>query len=96
VVGAGVRPEWVVSDPGVRITGLRTYEGALDLTMSGTRSQVRVTLGGGMRVPRGGVIVRSPFDAPILQASVNGMAVRMGDRREVQVLRLPATVVLTY
>jgi hypothetical protein len=96
VVGAGVRPEWVTTAPGVRIAGLRTYEGRLDLTMIGTPRQIRVTLGGGMRMPRGGVIVRSPFDAPILRATVNGAPTRINDRREVQVLRLPATVVLTY
>jgi hypothetical protein len=49
-----------------------------------------------MRMPRGGVVVRSPFDAPILRATVNGASVRISDRREVQVLRLPATIVLTY
>jgi hypothetical protein len=96
VVGAGVRPEWVTSAPGVRITGLRTYEGSLDLSMSGTANQVRVTIGGAMRTPRGGVIVRSPFDAPILRATVNGVAVRLTDRHEVQVQRLPATIVLAY
>ena len=96
VVGAGVRPEWVTTSPGVRISGLRTYEGRLDLAMSGTPQQVAITLGGRMRLPRGGVIVRSPFDTPILRATVNGASIRLSDRREVQVLRLPATVVLTY
>jgi len=96
VVGAGVRPEWVTTNPGIHVSGLRTYEGRLDLAMSGTPQQVRVTLGGGMRIPRGGIIVRSPFDAPILRATVNGVSARMSDRSEVQVLRLPATIVLTY
>jgi len=86
----------VTNSPGIRISGLRTYEGRLDLAMSGTPQQVAITLGGRMRLPRGGVIVRSPFDTPILRATVNGASVRISDRREVQVLRLPATLLLTY
>ena len=96
VIGAGVRPEWVTTAPGVRVSGLRTYEGQLDLTMSGTAREVRVTIGGGMRLPRGGVVVRSPFDTPILRATVNGTTMRLVNRSEVQVSRLPATIVLTY
>ena len=96
VIGAGVRPEWVTAAPGLRVTGLRTYEGRLDLSMTGTPREVRVTIGGAMRAPRGGIVLRSPFDAPLLRATVNGVSARLSNRSEVPIPRLPATVVLTY
>ena len=96
VIGAGIRPEWVTTAPGLRITGLRTYEGRLDVSMTGTAREVRVTIGGAMRAPRGGIVLRSPFDAPLLRATVNGVSARLSNRSEVPIPRLPATVVLTY
>ncbi|HKG91996.1 MAG TPA: discoidin domain-containing protein [Gemmatimonadaceae bacterium] len=61
VVGTGVPEAWVAADPGVVVRRLPTHYGTLDLAMRGEAGgRVRVTLGGDLRVPPGGVVVRSP------------------------------------
>ncbi|HEX5724011.1 MAG TPA: discoidin domain-containing protein [Longimicrobiaceae bacterium] len=97
VVGAGVPEAWVREAPGVLLEGLRTYYGPLRLEMraEGTDA-VRVTIGGGLRVPPGGVVVRSPLDRPLRRATVNGRAVRVDSPGEITVRTLPADVVLEH
>lgn len=96
VVGAGVPESWVTTAPGVLVSGLRTYEGVLELAMRGDAREVRVSVGGGIHVPRGGVVVRSPLAAPVRSATVNGTASEVVGGREVVVRRLPAEVVMRY
>jgi hypothetical protein len=96
VVGAGVRPEWVTEAPGVSVEGLRTPYGRVSLTMRGDGREVRVRLGGDLRVPPGGIVVRSPAADPPVAATVNGAPARVSGAREIVVRQLPAEVVLKY
>jgi hypothetical protein len=95
VVGAGIPAEWVTRDPGVVIEGLRTYYGPLNLRMRGEGNTVRVRLGGGLRVPPGGVVVRSPLSRPIRRATVNGHPAS-ASAEQVIINRLPAEIVLEH
>jgi hypothetical protein len=56
VLGAGVPDSWLAGD-GIEIRGLRTKWGTLDLEMRQQGEAVRVRIGGGLRVPPGGVVV---------------------------------------
>jgi hypothetical protein len=97
VVGAGIPATWVDSAPGVTVRALRTPHGELDLTMRGDGRSVTARIGGKLTVPRGGIVLRSPYDRRIRSATVDGRAAAVsGDQTEVVVKELPATVVLSY
>lgn len=97
VVGAGVPAAWVREAPGVEMDGLRTHFGTLRLAMRAGGDTVRVSLGGGVRVPPGGIVVRTPLDRPIRRATVNGRPVPVSDPgREITVRVAPAAVVLEH
>lgn len=96
VVGAGVPEAWVASEPGVVLEGLRTHFGPLALRMRAAGTTVRVSLGGGLRVPSGGVVVHTPLDQPIRRATVNGRAIPLSSTNTITVRRLPAEIVLEH
>ena len=96
VVGAGVPASWVQEEPGIRVQGLRTWWGPLDLTMRRVRTTVRVTVDGGLRVPPGGVVLRSPLGRAPRAAFVNGRATPVSAAGDVVLRRLPAAVELRY
>jgi len=92
VVGAGVRELWANLEPGVRVAGLRTPEGTLELSMFAGGRRVKVHLGGSMEVPAAGIVVHSPYDSPVLTATVDGKPAEIVDRRYVVIRSLPADV----
>ncbi|HEX6534188.1 MAG TPA: discoidin domain-containing protein [Gemmatimonadaceae bacterium] len=96
VVGAGIPERWVREAPGVTVWGLPTPYGRLDCRMRAEGDSVRAWIGGGVRVPPGGVVVRSPVDRPIVAATVNGERAAVVDAREIVLRHLPAAVVLRY
>jgi hypothetical protein len=95
VVGAGIPEAWAAEAPGVTVERLRTHYGPLDLRVRAEGTRVRMIVGGGLRVPPGGVVVRSPLDRPIRRATVNGRAMRPSEH-EITVRRLPAEIVLEH
>jgi len=58
VLAAGVAPEW--ARRGVRVRGLSTHFGLLDYSIENNRMRI----GGNVRVPENGIVVRSPFGGP--------------------------------
>lgn len=95
VVGAGVTEAWATSATGAGVQGLSTPFGTLDFTMRGDARTVRVRLAGDVRVPPGGIVVRSPMERAPRSATVGGRATLLRDG-SVVVRRLPAEVVLRY
>ena len=91
VIGAGIPEQWANLAPGVRVSGLRTSLGALDLTMTGGGRRVTVQIGGTLRIPKAGVVVHSPYDTPILTATINGKPVTTNGS-EIVIHSLPATI----
>jgi hypothetical protein len=55
ILAAGIAPEW--AREGVRVRGLSTHFGVLDYSIDDRRMHI----GGDLRVPRNGIVVRSPF-----------------------------------
>ncbi|HXI14395.1 MAG TPA: discoidin domain-containing protein [Thermoanaerobaculia bacterium] len=92
VVGAGIRDEWL--DSGVAVERLRTYYGPLSVSMKREGGMIVVRIGGDLRVPEGGIVIRSPR-AGLRVARINGAegAVR---NDEVVVRNVPAEVTLRY
>ncbi len=95
VVGAGVPAEWV-EGPGLRVRGLGTHYGPLDLEMRMEGDAVRVRIAGALRLPRGGIVLRSPLDRPVRRATVDGAPAAVRDDAELTIRRAPADVVLEY
>ncbi|HYJ79818.1 MAG TPA: hypothetical protein VEW03_09470, partial [Longimicrobiaceae bacterium] len=96
VVGAGIPEAWAREAPGVELAGLRTPYGPLDLTLRASGSTVRARIGGGLRVPPGGIVLRSPLDRPLLRARVNGRPVPVRGGHEVVVRAVPARVEMEH
>ncbi|MBX6364014.1 MAG: discoidin domain-containing protein [Gemmatimonadetes bacterium] len=91
VVAAGVPAAWL-EGPGVRVAGLRTEYGPLDMTLRREAGVVRIRLAGEVAVPPGGIVVRPPLASP-RRVTVNGnLAAWTGDG--VVVRRLPADIVI--
>lgn len=96
VVAAGVPEAWVREQPGVRVRGLLTHFGRLDVTMcADDGDSVRVTLGGDVRAP-GGIVLVSPYARPLREVVVDGQP-RPSDGRQFLHLRdVPAEIVLRH
>ncbi|MEO8909766.1 MAG: discoidin domain-containing protein [Gemmatimonadaceae bacterium] len=95
VIGAGVKDDWVKQDPGVRVANLSTAYGPLNYDMRAFGNAVTVNLRSGIRMPRGGIVIFSPLDAPILSAAVDGVPTAVSGS-EVRVRKLPAIVTIRY
>jgi hypothetical protein len=96
VVGDGIPDSWVDESPGVAVRNLSTHYGPLSYSMAGRGDDIRIRIDRGVRVPKGGIVVRSPRSRPLRSATVNGDTVAVRDDREVVVRRVPAAITLSY
>jgi hypothetical protein len=95
VLGAGLPPEWLATESGAGVSGLRTPWGALDLWMRADARGLRARIGGAARVPPGGVVIPWPLGGAALPARVNGKAAAPNERGEIVVRELPAEIEAT-
>lgn len=96
VVAAGLPAAWVNEEPGVRVHGLPTHWGLLDYTICAAGpDRVRVALGGSLRTPPGGIVIRSPLDRPLRSVVIDGDE-RPASRANEVVLHDPGVVSLLY
>jgi hypothetical protein len=63
--------------------------------MRAVGTSVIINLKAGIRLPRGGVVVYSPLDQPILSAAVDGVPTAITGA-EVRVRKLPAVITIRY
>ncbi|HXO26666.1 MAG TPA: hypothetical protein VOA80_04945, partial [Thermoanaerobaculia bacterium] len=93
VLAAGVPAAWA-KGAGLAVRGLRTPYGTLDYSLVESGSRVRLRIGGGLRLPPGGLAVQWPFAG---EATVNGRPAARRDTGsaapgELIVRELPADV----
>jgi len=93
VIGAGVPESWVLERPGVTVRRLSTHYGPLSFTMRNEGGNVRVSMQAGVRMPPGGIVVRSPFTRPPRDSRVNGVSTSPLPTGGVVVRAVPAEVV---
>jgi hypothetical protein len=93
VIGAGIPESWVMQRPGVTVRRLFTHYGPLSFTMRNESGNVRVSMQAGVRVPPGGIVVRSPFTRPARESRVNGVPTPQLPTGGVVVRAVPAEVV---
>lgn len=97
ILGAGLDERWVASRRGVSVRGLPTWHGPLDLAMKRQADgSLLVEIGGQLRLPRGGFIVRPPGNRPIRSLTVNGKRADTFQGQEAIVQVCPARAVLTF
>jgi GH15 family glucan-1,4-alpha-glucosidase len=95
VIGAGVPARWMAR--GVTARRLPTASGVLSFTMRADGDDaVRVRLSGDVAVPRGGIVIASPYDRPIHRATLDGRPLETVTDAAVTVDRCPADVVLHF
>jgi hypothetical protein len=93
VVGAGIPESWVMEKPGVTVRRLSTHYGPLSFTVRNEAGKARVSMSTGLTIPPGGIVVYSPFTAPVHEVRVNGAMSAIGPSGGVLVRSLPAEVV---
>jgi hypothetical protein len=97
VLAGGVPDAWVREAPGIRVHGLRTHHGLLDFTMCADgNDRVKVSIGGSIRVPEGGIVVESPYERPIRAIIVAGTRSAPEDAGRVIIREAKADIVLEY
>jgi hypothetical protein len=94
VLAAGVAPAWLDDGP-VVVEHLPTYYGALAFTLRRVdAAAVQLSLGAGLTVPAGGIVVRPPLPGPLAAVEVDGVACRDFTTDEVVVRRAPVEIVM--
>ena len=92
VLGAGVPAEWLRTAGGASVRGLRTRWGTLDLAMREEKGDLRVSVGGDLQIPPGGLAVRPPLAARPRRVTVGGKSVPFSGT-ELVVRKVPAEIV---
>ena len=96
VVGAGIAGEWLDDPRGIAVKDLPTYYGALNYSMKKTGNHVSIAMEGNLRIPKGGIILKSPLEKPVTSAAVNGKAVIADKAGEIIIGAVPAKIELSY
>ena len=95
VLASGLPEEWLAAPNGAAVKGLRTYYGALDFSAKlGEGMSLRI--GGALRLPAGGFVLRPPCPAPIHSVTCNGRPVESFTANEVSLDEFPAEVTITF
>jgi hypothetical protein len=92
VVGAGIPADWLAAGP-ISVRGLPTWYGPLDLDLSRRADgTLEARLGGGLRLPEGGVRLALPLPGPIEEARIGGFPSSDFTDSEVHLAAVPAEV----
>jgi len=96
VLAAGVPEAWLAA-PGVRVRGLATWWGPLDLTLVASGpARVRLAFGGALRPPPGGLVIESPLPRPLREVVVDGDTRPAADPQRLHLREIPHEVELRY
>jgi hypothetical protein len=74
---------------------MSTHFGPLTYSLRGTGNRVVVRVKAGLRVPPGGIVVRSPRSAPVRRAVLDAMPAQVV-QEAVVIRRVPAELTLWY
>jgi len=97
IIGAGLDAQWLAARGGISVRGLPTWHGLLDLAMQRDwNGSLLIELGGDLRLPRGGFVLRPPTSHAISAMTVNGQPATTFSEREAVVCQFPAQVILSF
>ncbi|MGK2961660.1 MAG: discoidin domain-containing protein, partial [Gemmatimonadaceae bacterium] len=94
VIGAGIPEKWAREGDGVAIRGLSTHYGRLSYSMRSAGDAIEVRIDEGVRIPPGGIVVRSAVEREPASIEVNGS--KAPGTGGVIVRSLPAIVRFSY
>jgi len=95
VLAAGVPSVWVREGAGVAIHDVHTWYGPLSWSLRGDARAMTMKIEGGVRVPRGGLVIEAPGVTARWRARMNGRSVAVAADGGVVVRAVPATVELS-
>ena len=95
VLGAGIPEEWVSAKNGMSIRDIPTHFGRVSYRMQKIDGNIHVAISGEADPP-GGIVLKSPLDAPISQVTLNSKPWQDFSADEIVIENLPAEVVITY
>jgi hypothetical protein len=95
VLAAGVPDEWLAAGEPVRVQALPTHYGPLDyeLRREGP-GRLRISVGGHLELPPGGIVLAPPLGAPLRRVEVNGKEAAVEAPAAFTLRELPAQVLL--
>lgn len=97
VVGAGIDPAWLKAKKGIAVQGLPTIHGSLDLKLRlVANGSLEVTLGGNLKLPRGGFVLQPPVEKKIKSLRINGSQSDSFEGNEATIHEFPAQVLITF
>jgi hypothetical protein len=96
VLAAGIPRSWVEAKGGTGIHGLVTAYGKLDFRLAAGADGWTAEIGGGLRVPPGGIALHGPWPGAIESATVGGKPLPVSGEGEIVVRELPARVEVRF
>lgn len=95
VIAAGLAPDWLQVEGGVRARGLPTWYGTLTFTLQQEQTgTLRLEVDGDLEMPPGKIVVRPPLAGPLREVIVNSTPTRDFTAEEATVDVLPAVVMM--
>ncbi|MBX2975601.1 MAG: discoidin domain-containing protein [Ignavibacteriaceae bacterium] len=98
VLGAGVIPEWIESQEGIKISNLKSYYGTITYSIKKLdNNKVSINTEGHIILPSGGIIIKNPYMNKIIKSvTVNKKEIDSVVGNEILIYEHPATVELRY
>lgn len=98
VVLAGIPAFWFTESlkGPVAVIDLPTWYGPISLGVQRMRDVYTVMIKGDVKVPPGGIVVKTPNSNPVRTANVNGQPAEINAAGEIVVRAVPATVTITH
>jgi hypothetical protein len=92
VIASGIPRDWL-SRRTLSVRGLSTWYGPVDVAMTRRPAgELEVVIGGQLRIPPGGIVLRPPLPGPILAVDVDGRQFQRFTSEEIHLDRTAATV----
>ena len=92
VLGAGLPASWLDTAEGVEVKNMPTYYGLLNYSIKRSGNGYRVSVSGNLQLPKQGLALRWWKAQPPRKVWVNGRAIKMKNKKWIQLKQLPALV----
>ncbi len=96
VLAAGIPDAWIKDSSGVKISGIRTYDGSITYSLKPHGKKVVAEISGTVAVPGHRVVMTSPLSARLKSVLVNGKKIKLPASREVVLPAIPCSVEFGY
>jgi hypothetical protein len=97
VIGSALYQDWIDAPEGMSVENLPTYYGEISYSIKKDKEKYIFSIYGGVKPPVNGIMIKN-FNGSKLpsRVTVNGMATKDFNEKEITVKALPAEVVIYY